>query len=174
MLSENYRSIGKFTKLHGYNGEVILCSEGIFQKKIEKTEWVFLYLDGLPVPFFVSSFYLRTDTTAIIKLEDIDSSDEMQKYVGLEVNIIDLAPTSRKKRKSNSLEVEGYKVLDKTYGEIGVAKTVINYSKNFLLQVFKGETEILIPVQEEIILDIDDKSKTIHVNIPEGLLDINL
>jgi len=173
MLSENYRSIGKFTKLHGYNGEVILYSDGIFQKKIEKTEWVFLYLDGLPVPFFVSSFLLRTDTSAIIKLEDIDTSEEMQKYIGFEVNIIDTSGT-RKKRKGNGLEVKGYKVIDSSHGEIGIAETVINYSENFLLQVFKGENEILIPIQEEIILDIDDKSKTILVNIPEGLLDINL
>jgi 16S rRNA processing protein RimM len=171
MFAENLRLIGKLSKLHGFEGEAMLITDISFPKKIEKTEWVFLIIDGLPVPFFVLRFSIRNESLAIIKLEDITSVEKMEKYLGRDVFIEETRKKSTRKLKPDK-SIEGYKVIDKTRGEIGIANDIINYNNNYLLQVFNNNTEILIPVNDEIIIEINDHNKTILVDSPEGLLDL--
>jgi 16S rRNA processing protein RimM len=172
MLLNGYRSLGKITKIHGYDGEVVLVTDGIFPKRIEKTEWVFFILEGLPVPFFVSTIRLIAETRALLKLDDFNNSNQVLKYIGLEVYIEEKTKHSSQKQKATPGDIKGYNVIDTNAGLIGIAKTVINYSDNYLLQVFKGTQEILIPVNDEIIQEINDSTKTIHITAPDGLLDL--
>ena len=171
MFAENLRLIGKLSKLYGFDGEAILVADNSFPKKIEKTEWVFLVIDGLPVPFFVLRFSIRTDSSAIIKLEDISSVEKMEQLLGREIFIEETRKKNARKLKPEN-SIKGYIVTDKIKGDIGIANDVINYNDNYLLQVYKSETEILIPVSDEIIIEINDRNKTILVNTPEGLLDL--
>jgi 16S rRNA processing protein RimM len=171
MLLNGYRCLGKITKIHGYDGEVFLVTDSIFPKKIEKTEWVFFILEGLPVPFFVSSIKLRSETIALLKLDDIHNSDGILKYIGMDVYIEEKTKHSTRKQTA-APDINGYTVIDTNHGTLGIAKTVINYSDNYLLQVYKGKQEILIPVNDEIIGEINDKTKTIQVTTPEGLMDL--
>lgn len=173
MNAEKLRHIGKIVKLHGFEGNALIIFDEAYLKKISKTEWVFLSIDGLPVPFFIIKFDLRSDTSAIIKLSDIDTSEEMEKLLGCEVSIIE----SGRARKTNNLsqtDIADYSVIDEKAGEIGKATTVLNFNDNLVIQVFKGDREILIPVAEEIILNIDDTQKIISVSLPDGLIDLNL
>ena len=66
----------------------------------------------------------------------------------------------------------GYTVIDQQLGELGILDAILDFDQNPLLQVKNGRTEILIPLQSEFILDIDDRSQTIRVNTPEGLVDL--
>jgi 16S rRNA processing protein RimM len=93
----------------------------------------------------------------------------MLPFIGLEVFVEDKRKNRIPRKKS---EVEGYQVIDTLKGLIGTAKTVLNYNQNFLLQVFRNDQEILIPVDESIILGIDDRNKTISTQLPEGFLDL--
>jgi 16S rRNA processing protein RimM len=174
MLVENLRPIGKLVRLQGFEGEAVLINEEVFFKKIDKTEWVFLIIEGLPVPFFVLSFQIRSESMAILKLEDVNSPRKMEAFLGFQVFVEETRKRIQARKISSHLEVSGYSVIDSTHGKIGIAKAVINYSDNFLLQLFQGDVEILIPVNEEIIGEIDDTSKTIYVNTPQGLLDLYL
>jgi 16S rRNA processing protein RimM len=171
MPSEFHRHIGKLAKLHGTGGEVLILSDSIFPKKIEKTEWVFLLIDGLPVPFFVSSFALRSESSAILKFADINSAEEMQELVGYDVLIAE-----KRKHKSRTFsfmeDIAGYKVLDSKHESIGIVKSILNYQDNFLLQVFQGNREILIPFNENTVNKIDNLSNTIIINVPDGLLEL--
>jgi 16S rRNA processing protein RimM len=172
MVAENCRPIGKLTKLHGYEGEALFVANEDLPKKIEKTEWMFFVIEGLPVPFFVSNIKLRTETSAIVKLADVNNSEEVQKLIGLEV-LIEISNKGKKSKPFSRLNVDGYIVTDFKFGKIGIAKTVLNFQENYLLQVFDNNREILIPVNEFNIGEINDSKKTIQVNIPDGLLELN-
>lgn len=172
MLPENFRHIGKISKIFGYKGEALLITDQTFLKKIEKKEWLFLLIDGLPVPFLIAGFHLRNDSSAIIKFEDINSNEELEDFVGLEVLVEESKKHRKTKTFSNNFEIKGYKVFDSKYGEIGIARSVLNFNNNYLVQVYKGKKEILIPINENIITEINNVSKIIIVNIPEGLLDL--
>jgi 16S rRNA processing protein RimM len=172
MIAEKLRHIGKIVKLHGFEGDVLIIFDEAYSKKISKAEWVFLTIDGLPVPFFISRLDIRSGSSAILRLSDINSSDDMGKFIGCEVSIIE----SGRGRKSNNLskaDIAGYSVIDGFSGEIGKVTCVLNFNENMVLQVNKGDREILIPIAEEIILNIDDSKKIISVLLPEGLIELN-
>ena len=174
MKGKLFRRIGRLTKLHGFEGEAILIADDFFPKKIDKTEWVFMKIDGLPVPFFVSKIHLRSESAANIKLLDISSSIDMQKFLGNEIYIEETSKQKSSRVIVSKNDIKNYTIIDSKEGNIGIAETIINLNGNYLLQLFKNDREILIPVSDEFILEIDDKQKVIFVSVPKGLLDLNL
>ena len=171
MIAEPLRYIGKFSKLHGFDGEAFLIFDEAYSKKIIKTEWVFLTIDGLPVPFFVSNIDIRSNSSAVIKLLDIDSSEKMSEYIGCEVSVVD-SGRNNKNKQFDITGIKGFTVIDASKGTIGIANELLNFNDNLVMQIFNGNLEILIPVAEEIILVVDEKKKIISVQLPEGLLEL--
>jgi 16S rRNA processing protein RimM len=166
--------LGTISKLHGFKGEAVVNTDRPLNKSIEKTEWVHLMIDGLPVPFFVLNITLRNENSVIVKFEDVDTSAKMEPFIGTEVFTEEKNAPRRRKVKDEMPNIQGYIVTDTHYGPIGIAHELIDYSGNLLLQVFKNETEILIPVSDETITDINPKKQQITITTPEGLLELYL
>lgn len=164
--------LGFLTKPHGIKGHLVMKLKDFSFDEIEEMELVFIMVDGLPVPFFIEEFYERNNDTLIIKFEDIDSEPEARKYsesvVLLERKII----TSNESSETNINLYKGYTVFDHKFGEIGVFDSILDYDKNPLMRVIKHKTEILIPYNQEFIVDISEKEKKFVVECPDGLLDL--
>jgi 16S rRNA processing protein RimM len=69
-------------------------------------------------------------------------------------------------------EVIGYDVIDKHHGNIGEVIGVNDNASQALLEIDYKSTQVLLPVVDEIIKRVDRTEKQLHVQIPEGLLDI--
>ena len=64
----------------------------------------------------------------------------------------------------------GFRMEEVHHGKLGEVIEVDTSTINTLFVVdYKGE-ELLIPAQEELIVDIDQKHKVITVDLPEGML----
>jgi len=85
MLSEQdvYR-IGVITRTHGVRGEVAFQFTDDVWDRVE-ADYLFLRLDGLLVPFFLEEWRFRSDTTALVKFEDIDDVNAATRLVTAEV-----------------------------------------------------------------------------------------
>jgi 16S rRNA processing protein RimM len=71
-------------------------------------------------------------------------------------------------------EVTGFEVYDKIKGLIGTVQTIIDQTSQPILQIdFQGK-EILIPITDDIIQNVDRNEKRINIEAPEGLIDIYL
>jgi 16S rRNA processing protein RimM len=66
----------------------------------------------------------------------------------------------------------GYTLIDDTTGEIGTIAGIDDTTFNTLFVVETPTDELLIPANTDFITAIDEKNKQIHVELPEGLLDI--
>lgn len=174
MFAENLLHIGKIAKLHGTKGEALFIADTALPKSIKSLKYFFLLIDGLPVPFLISYIQPCDNTSAVIRLADTETADDMEEYVGLKVMIEN--PSTNKPVKSLSItyDIQGFVVSDTKKGNIGTANKFLNYGDNVVLQIFQGKKEILIPVNENIIKKINRKSKIILVNCPEGLIDLYL
>jgi len=173
-MNENseYREIGVLAKLHGFRGEYVMVSDSAINEEIEDWELVFIETDGLPVPFFIDSLRITSESSVVIGFESLDSSDAAKEFLGNKVFQLSSVANYAEESKFSE-EMQGYMVIDSTVGEIGTVHQLLEYSQNLLLQIMKGEEEILIPVSETIIKQIDHKEKKIWINAPEGLLQIN-
>jgi len=175
MVTTSIQYIGKFTKPFGYKGELALKFDVSIPQNFEQTEWVFVKLDGLPVPFFISpdSIWIKDESTAIIKLEDIDNEIDAKKLCYADVSLEEYIP-DEDFDSENFNSLKNYKVVDSKLGEIGFFERIIEIPGNNLMQIFKGDIEILIPFSDDIITKINPQNQTIEVNTPDGLVDIYL
>ena len=51
---------------------------------------------------------------------------------------------------------------------------VIDLKVNPLLQIMAGDREVLVPLLKDTVTKVDRNSKELHVQSPEGLIDLYL
>ena len=170
MKPESCFPVGKIVKIHGLKGEVTAQLDVEDPKKLLKKESFFVEINKKLVPFFVQKCSINSNK-AIIKFEDVDSPESAQALV----KAVLFLPESEYEPEENSLlQIEGYIVVDANLGELGKVKEIYNTPGQDLLNMLYKEKEVLIPVNENIILKADHRKKKLHVNLPEGLLDLYL
>jgi 16S rRNA processing protein RimM len=171
----NHIKIGSIAKVNRKTGEIsVLLEKSVLFSADEEQQLIFIETDGGLVPFFVSMWNAPTDDNIRILLEDYASPGLAQRFIGCGVFLPSEAVSDRGKNQPVNVEaLKGFRAVDRTAGDIGVVGGVIDSSMQLLLQVFNGETGILIPFVEEFLDEIDNQNRVIYLNLPEGLLDIN-
>jgi 16S rRNA processing protein RimM len=164
---------GKVIKTHGLDGELSIRIDADDPEAYADIEFLFIERNKKLIPFYLTAFKLL-ENKAYIALEDINHIDEARKFVGAMLFLpLEYLP----KLTGNKFyfhEVTGFMIVDKSFGEVGLINTVLEYPNQALFQVFFKEKEVLIPIQDEIILSVDRKGKTILIDAPEGLIDMYL
>jgi len=166
--------LGYVAKLHGFKGEVSLFLDVTNPSDYQKLDSVYIEINGQLSPFFVESIKLKNPPFAAVKFEGVNSDHDAKiierKQLYLPLNLLpDLQGND-----FYDHEVVGYKVIDLKYGEVGILESMIDLSRNPLIQVFKGEKEVLIPFRKEMVIKVDRENKEFHITAPEGLIEIYL
>jgi len=172
MIKEDCSLIGYILKPHGNAGKVIIRLNGDFADEIEPGEPLFLEIDETMVPFFVEEVEGFSDK-AYVKLEYLESVEEIRQYAGSKVYI----KTTGNLRRSfiaeqNTSEFTGYRVYDNTSGLSGTITGIINTPSNPLFELDDRGKQFYIPIQDDLIVSIDKRKKIIRMKLPEGFADI--
>ena len=81
---EEVYKIGIFNKPHGIHGELSFTfTDDIFDRV--EAEYLICLLDGILVPFFLEEYRFRSDTTALVKLEGVDTAERARMFTNIEV-----------------------------------------------------------------------------------------
>ncbi len=168
----NCEKIGFFKKTHGVFGDLILEFDPQFERSLERVNRYFVELEGLLVPFFLAEdgFRYKNANSAILTFDDVESENYAKRMVGCPVFlfkseiIIDPLET-------NQPEYLHYLLIDENYGEIGIIQQIDDYSGNVVFTVDFNGNEILIPFNEDFLLESDSKRKTVKLKLPEGLIE---
>ena len=164
--------LGKITKVNVHHGTITIKVTPPFIDNIPDMESVFIEINGRPVPFFISGSYFHGNDLLSLKLTDYDTADKLNEFKGCKVF---LTSSEALQTQSNDYEeLTGFSVFDENENKIGIVNSVIENPKQWLLSILSiNNKEILLPVHEDLILNIDNAKKIITVKIPEGLLEIN-
>ena len=166
MIGEIYK-IGTLTRTHGVHGEISMSFTDDVWDRVN-ADYLFLMVDGLPVPFFLEEWRFRNDTTALLKFMGIDDAERAREYVGCDVYFPqELTPESDGNTNYCWRQFTGWSVEDCNTGHIGVIDRVDDSTENTLFEI--GST--LIPAAEPLIERVEPKTRTIYMKIPEGLLE---
>jgi len=163
---EVYR-IGRLGKAHGVKGELtFMFDDDVFDRT--DADYLVLEVDGILVPFFIEEYRFRSDTTALVKFEDIDTVERARQLTGCDV-YFPRALADGDEAPSLSMLV-GFDLVDATTGtKVGTIAAIDDSTVNLLFELEDGR---LIPANDDLITDIDTKHKVIKMNIPEGLLEL--
>lgn len=164
--------MGKIVRTFGSKGEVVFQCNNEILSQIKKLESVFLKLNENLVPFFIEHLQRRPKGQALVKFLDVDQTEEASLLCGCEIFIPPESVPQPKGRAFFSKNILGYSVIDKLHGETGIVRDVIEMPQQSLLSIDCNGKEILVPVVDEFVRKIDHKNRILHIETPEGLIDL--
>lgn len=172
MIKENeIFKIGKLVKPHGIKGEISFVFDNDVFDKVD-CPYLICSINGIFIPFFIEEYRFKGNETALVTFEGINSEEKAQKLSNIDVYF------PRKyynEGKEDDIEYSwnffiGFRAIDKIVGELGIIEEVDEQTINTLFLIKNGDSEIIIPATESFIEGIDAKNKTIHFQLPEGLI----
>ncbi len=151
----------KVAKSYGDQGDVVINLSPSDPRDINFKGPVFIYFDGLPVPFFIESCEAKGGRL-IVKFENIDTFREAEEIVGKKIFL------NIEEAQDDDLSIIGMEVYDRNNTLIGPIADYTNAAGNeFIAVIYKGE-EVLLPLHDDLILEWGEDY--IVLEIPNGLL----
>ena len=163
--------IGYITKTKGLKGEVQVYFEFEDFEDLDLTS-LFLEINNKLVPFFVSEHKLHSNKTGYFYFEDVDTIEKAEKLVRKRLYLPNTKKPERNEEEFFYTDLKGFIVHDEKHGELGEIIEVHEYPQQFVAVVPYKFTEVMFPLNEDIILSIDEENGTLHVSLPEGLVEI--
>jgi len=167
--------VGTILKPHGLKGDVILeIAEG-YDDFLADSDYLLVEAEGGLVPFFVSEggINFRTPTTLSLAFDDLDTIEKVRPYCGCKIYLHKDVDKAEEDEGAMD-ELIGVAVFDQQQGKLGRITRTDNFSGNVVITVdYKGK-EVLIPFSEDIILQFDEEKKELHLDCPEGLIELYL
>jgi len=168
---EDIFPIGQIIKPHGVSGEMAFSfTSDVFDT--EDAPYFVIEIQGIMVPFFIEEYRFKSNETALVKLEGINSDEKARTFSGLTIY---LPKHYLNKVEDTDIELDyfvGFMLVDNLLGEIGIISEVDQTTENALFVIPTADDELLIPVGDDYIQEIDHENKRITVDLPVGLLEL--
>ena len=165
--------LGRIIKVSGFEGTIAVKLEKSFTENIPGIESVFLEIEGRPVPFFISDIEYSGADILKLKFEDYESVEKVAEFTGCNVYLTTSFPDTN--NPDDNIDLLGFEIFVHGKKRLGSIVDLIPNSGQWLIIVLsEGNKEILIPFHENFIVEIDEKNKAIHMELPEGLTEINI
>ncbi len=167
----DYLRVGVISNTHGIGGEVKVFPTTDDSKRFKKLKQVFLdtgkeymELEVERVRFFKNM--------VIVKFKDINNINDIEKYKGKDLLVTREEAVPLEENEYFIYDIIDALVVDEEGKEIGILKEVLTTGANDVYVVeMPNKKEILLPVIDECILDIDTENKKVTAHIMPGLLD---
>ena len=167
----NYIQVGILGRTHGLKGELKFRIEEEYIDDFNEANVIFIKNKGHHAPYFIESIR----SSSIIKFEDTDNVEAAKILQSLPIFLKeeDISIAAAEPLEELIYQyIKGYKMIDDLLGELGEIQAVEAYPQQEIAIVSYQNKEVLIPLNEFVILDIDENSQEVRVSLPEGLLEI--
>ena len=166
---ENWVAIGRLWRTRGNRGELLGELDSSEPGREEKLKEVALEKDGRRQVMQVEETW-RHDGRPVFKFVGIDSINDAEKWEGAEMLVPPNEVEPPEEGAFSYADLVGCKVVGEEV--VGVVTEVEEYGGAPLLKLEAADgREILIPFARSICKVIDVASKSIRVELPEGLLE---
>ena len=157
------QKIAQVLKSNGTDGELLISFFDIDPEDIDLQEPVFIYMDGLPVPFYFESFVRRGVNRALVHLTGVRSLRDADELAGQPIfaDYFEVDEDS---------DLTGWTVLSASGATVGLIVGYEDIPGNLCVYVDTADGERLIPLHPDLVLGMDQAARTITLQIPSGLL----
>jgi 16S rRNA processing protein RimM len=172
-MENNFRNIGKIVSVFGLKGELI--AQHHLGKKIAVSKIHVIFLEqkgGELLPYFIENIRKKGDDEFYLKLEGVETREAGLKFLRRDLWMKE-EELHVHTQKNNPIGWVGYRVLDQGK-DLGEILEVIEQPHQVLCRLEIDSREVLIPVNEQTLQKIDHKSRSLIVELPDGLLEVYL
>lgn len=166
--------IGRIVGTHGIKGEVSVYPITDDPRRFSLLKDCFLLTENKPAKTSAKATGVKySNNKVILKLDGIDDRDAALALKGRYIavtrdNAVKLAPDSY-----FICDLVGCTVIDDESGELGTLADVLQTGASDIYVVKREKNkDLLIPAIKEVVKGVDLSSRTIHVRLLDGLLDL--
>ena len=174
MRKEDCFFVGTIVSKFSFKGEVLVKIDTDDSSLLENRESVFVELGRELIPFFIQKCTYHKANLLRIKFEEVDTERDAEALLKQSLFLpLSLLP----KLSGNKFyyhEVIGFEVVDVNYGRVGVITHVNDRSSQPIFEIEHEGRQILIPLHDDFLKEVNRKDKTITVATPEGLIELYL
>ncbi|MEK3970979.1 ribosome maturation factor RimM [Bacillus sp. FSL M7-0558] len=173
-MEQEWLNVGKIVNTHGVRGEVRVVSKTDFpEERYKKGSVLYIFKQGQGEPLKVTvASHRQHKQFDLLTFEEISSLNEAE--------LLKEAILKVEKEHLGSLDegefyfhqIIGCEVYDEEDQLVGQIKEILTPGANDVWVVGrKGKKDALIPYIPSVVKKIDISSKTIHIEVMEGLID---
>lgn len=165
--------IGKIGRPHGIKGEVCMqFTDDVFDTV--DADYLVCDIDGILVPFFMEGWHFKGQDTAIIKFENINTDEDTRILLNADVYFPKRLALHRTDEITSWKVLTGFSVSDTAAGPLGTVARVDESSANILLEIVTPQgQDLLLPIHPDLVAELDAHARTLTLQLPEGLLQLN-
>ena len=171
---DTYIKIGKTHKTRGVAGELKYSVSDEYWDDFLGADVLFIEVGSLKTPFFVEN--IKAGNQEVMKLEDVDS---LEAAGALTNKVIFMRESDLSEKQVEEVPLTsmfdilpGYLMIDKKAGNVGEILEIMEFPQQIMASVQFGKKEILIPLNDDFIQDINQQKKEMLMELPEGLLEL--
>lgn len=173
-MSEKLFNVGKVVNTHGIRGEIKVVPQTDFPDvRFAKGSQLMLIQPetNMLLNVTVESARLHKNTY-MVKLQGFDNINDVEKYKGWILKVAEDHLLELAEDEYYYHEIVGCQVITEEGECLGEIVEVLSPGANdvWVVKRSKGK-ELLLPVIDEVIVDVDVKHKQVKIHLMEGLLD---
>jgi 16S rRNA processing protein RimM len=171
ILSENELfDFGTIIGLHGLRGDLKVMPHFSGAGYLADAQSIHLRSQNGDVVSYLPKKVSAHKGNTLLQLESVESAEQAEKLVGLSVlmPLADLPELPVGKYYWH--ELKGSVVIDRRCGNIGTLQGMFTTSAHDIYEVNGRFGEVMIPVVDKFIIEVDLDKKQIQVDLPEGLI----
>ena len=172
MLKEECFFLGTIVSKYSFKGEILAKLDTDSPNTYLDMESLLIETPQGLVPYFIDRSQLHKSSLLRLKFEGIDSENEAQALIKKDLFLPLKRLTPLEGNQFYYHEIIGFTAIDQMDKEIGVIKNVNDSGPQPLFVIDADDTEILIPIHDYFIKNLDRQKKKMYLDLPEGLLDI--
>ena len=161
--------LGEILKPHGIKGELKILFYNEESKSLQKDQKVFLESPQKNIIEYKIEkiFYsFRKNRIKFFDINTIDEADDLRGYI-VNIDRSDLPEINDSEYYLSDLV--GYSLIDKSNKNYGKVIEVLALPANSVLNVSKDDKEYLIPLIDDVVLEVNQNQKVIIIDPIEGL-----
>ena len=163
----NLALIGYFVRTHGVKGHLVLKDEAAFST--EGLTAIFLDSATGKAPYFITEIR-DTNNGLILKLEEVDVVEKARALIGKAV----YADVRFVEEEQETADWIGFEIIDKNHGSLGIITGTSHNGSQDLVSLQYNGREVILPLVEEFVEQIDEGAKKIWYEAPAGLVELYL
>lgn len=172
-MSESLLSVGKIVNTHGIRGELKIVSSTDFPEVrfAPKSKLILVHPESKQQVHVTVASARPNKGTYIVRFEGYGNINEVEKYKGYDVKVSKDQAVELPENEYYFYQIIDCEVVDETGEKLGVIKEILRPGANDVWVVeMQNRKELLLPVIDDVVLDVDVDNKVVKIHLMEGLL----
>ena len=172
MNKEDCFYVGTIVRNYSFKGDLLVKTDSDNIENYINLKSIFMDLDTGLVPFFIQRCQIHKSALLRIKFDQVNSESDAKLLIKKDLFLPLSFLPKLKGKKFYFHEVIGFSLIDRKK-HIGKVVRIQDQGIQSLFEIKKIDGKLaLIPITDEFILEINREAKTIQVQLPDGLLDL--